>query len=39
MNTKTLLIGTVAAIALTGAASASTSNGWYVGLEAGANWI
>ncbi len=39
MNTRTLLIGTVAAIALTGAANASASNGWYVGLEAGANWI
>ncbi|MEQ1864447.1 MAG: OmpA family protein [Micropepsaceae bacterium] len=39
MNTNTLLIGTAAAIALTGAANASTSNGWYVGLEAGANWI
>lgn len=39
MNTKSLLIGTVAAIALSGAANAAQFNGWYLGIEAGANWI
>ena len=39
MNTKALLLGAVASIALAGSANASHFHGWYVGLEAGANWI
>ena len=39
MNTKSLLIGTVAVVALTGTANAGQLNGWYVGLEGGANWV
>jgi OmpA-OmpF porin, OOP family len=39
MNTKSLLIGTAAAIALTGTANAAQINGWYLGLDAGAGWI
>ena len=39
MNTKTLLLGAIATFALTGSANAATFKGWYVGLEAGANWI
>ena len=39
MNTKALLLGAVASIAFAGSANAGHFNGWYVGLEAGANWI
>ncbi len=39
MKTKALLIGTAAALALAAPANAAVFHGWYVGLEAGANWI
>ena len=39
MKTKTFLIGTAAAIALSLPTNATTVKGWYVGLDAGANWI
>lgn len=39
MKTKALLIGTAAAIALVAPANAAHFNGWYVGLEGGANWV
>lgn len=39
MKTRTLLLGAVASLALTGAANARELNGWYVGLEGGGNWI
>lgn len=39
MKARTLLLGAVASIALAGTANAGHFKGWYVGLEAGANWI
>ena len=39
MNTKALLLGAVASIAFASSANAAHFKGWYVGLEAGANWI
>lgn len=39
MKTRTLLLGAVASIALTGTANAGHFKGWYIGVEAGANWI
>lgn len=39
MKTRTLLLGAVASIALAGTADAAHFKGWYIGLEAGANWI
>lgn len=39
MKTRTFLLGAVASLALTGTANAREMNGWYVGLEAGGNWI
>jgi OmpA-OmpF porin, OOP family len=39
MRTKSLLLGAVASLALTGAANAREINGWYVGIEGGGNWI
>jgi len=39
MTLRTVVLGAAAAIALNGAASAATSNGWYVSLEGGANWV
>jgi len=39
MTTRTLLLGTVAAIAFSAQAQAASINGWYVSLEGGANQI
>ena len=39
MTVKAALLGTVAALALGGAAQAAQVEGWYVGLEGGANWV
>jgi len=39
MKTRALLLGAAASVALAAAANAATYNGWYVGLEGGANWI
>ncbi len=39
MTTRTLLLGAVAAVALTANAQAARVDGWYVSLEGGANWI
>src|SRR5690348_11822515 len=39
MKVKTILLGAVAAVALTGTANAGQLPGWYVGIEGGANWI
>jgi OmpA-OmpF porin, OOP family len=39
MNTKAMLVGAAAAIALTVPADAANLHGWYIGLEAGGNWI
>lgn len=39
MKIRTLLLGACASLALSTAANATTINGWYIGLEAGANWI
>ncbi|MBI1213795.1 MAG: outer membrane beta-barrel protein [Alphaproteobacteria bacterium] len=39
MKTRTILLGAVAAVALTGTANAGQLPGWYVGIEGGANWV
>lgn len=39
MNTRALLLGAVASCALAANANAAVFQGWYVGLEAGGNWI
>jgi len=39
MNTKALLLGATASIALASSASAAHFRGWYFGIEGGANWI
>jgi OmpA-OmpF porin, OOP family len=39
MLTRSLLLGAAASLALGATANATTINGWYVGLEGGANWI
>lgn len=39
MKTRTLFLGAVASIALAGTANAGHFKGWYIGVEAGANWI
>lgn len=39
MRTRAALLGAVASIALAGTANAGHFKGWYVGVEAGANWI
>lgn len=39
MTARTLLLGTVAAVALGGVAQAEPFHGWYVGIEGGANWV
>ena len=39
MKRTTLLLGTVAALALCTPAQAAGLKGWYVGIEAGANWV
>jgi OmpA-OmpF porin, OOP family len=39
MKVKTVLLGTVAALAIGGSANAAHLRGWYIGLEGGANWV
>lgn len=39
MKVKTILLGASALLAVCATAHASQRNGWYIGLEAGANWI
>src|SRR3954463_10057393 len=40
MTLKKILLGTALAAAFAGTADAAASNrGWYVGVEAGANWV
>jgi OOP family OmpA-OmpF porin len=39
MKTRSLLLSAAAIFALTASANATTVNGWYIGLEGGANWI
>jgi OOP family OmpA-OmpF porin len=39
MKRTTLLLGTVAALALCGPAQAGQLKGWYIGIEGGANWV
>lgn len=41
MKLKALLLGTVAAVSIAAASqqSEARNNGWYIGLEAGANWV
>jgi OmpA-OmpF porin, OOP family len=39
MKTRSLLLGAVASLALSSTAVAGEMNGWYVGIEGGANWI
>src|SRR5262245_26795554 len=39
MTSRAVLLGAVASIAMANAANAGHFKGWYVGLEAGANWI
>jgi len=39
MKTRTLFLGAVASIALASTANAGHFKGWYIGAEAGANWI
>jgi outer membrane protein OmpA-like peptidoglycan-associated protein len=39
MKTRSLLFSAAALCALTASANATNINGWYVGLEGGANWI
>lgn len=36
---RSTLLGTAVAIALSGTARAASFNGWYIGLEGGANWV
>jgi outer membrane protein OmpA-like peptidoglycan-associated protein len=39
MKVKAALLGTVAALALGGAAQAAQFEGWYIGIEGGGNWV
>lgn len=39
MRLKTFLLGSAIALASAGAANAGHFNGWYIGLEGGANWM
>jgi OmpA-OmpF porin, OOP family len=39
MKIRALLMSAVASVALAGTANAGHFNGWYIGVEAGANWI
>jgi OOP family OmpA-OmpF porin len=39
MNTKALLLGAVASLVMAGSANAAHFQGWYISMEAGANWI
>jgi OmpA-OmpF porin, OOP family len=39
MSFRKVLLGVVATAALSGVAGAGTANGWYLSLEAGANWV
>jgi len=39
MFTRSLLLGAAASLALGATANATTINGWYVGIEGGANWV
>lgn len=39
MTLRSVLAGAALAVAMSGAAQAAQINGWYIGLEGGANWI
>jgi OOP family OmpA-OmpF porin len=39
MKIRSILLGTVAGVALAGTATAGQLPGWYIGLEGGANWV
>ena len=39
MTTRSILLSATAALALCGTAQAGHHNGWYIGIEGGANWI
>ena len=39
MSLRKILLGLVATAAMSGVAGAGTANGWYLSLEAGANWV
>ena len=39
MKVRSILLGTVAGLALAGTASAGQLPGWYIGIEGGANWV
>ena len=39
MKIRSILFGTVAAVAFAGSADAAHFHGWYVGVEGGANWV
>jgi OmpA-OmpF porin, OOP family len=39
MKIRTVLLGAVAGVAISGTAQAAHFNGWYLGLEGGANWV
>ena len=39
MKIRSILFGTVAAVAFAGSADAAHFHGWYVGVEGGANWL